>query len=91
MVGGYTAKILEVDLGERHVSQRPIDAEVAHHLIGGGGLGTKFLWVRTSPGMNLLEPGSPLMLLTGPLPPNTITFFITCSRLWILSILLTIW
>lgn len=67
MQGGYKGKILQVNLSAGKMTRQSIDMEQAMLLIGGRGLGTKFLWDRTKPGLDSLDECSPLYFLTGPL------------------------
>jgi aldehyde:ferredoxin oxidoreductase len=49
MVGGYTGKILEVDLTNSKVGTLPLDYGDASKFLGGRGLMNKLLWDRLTP------------------------------------------
>ncbi|NMC33840.1 MAG: aldehyde ferredoxin oxidoreductase family protein [Veillonellaceae bacterium] len=68
MSGGYTGKILEVDLtGRRHFFS-DTDRQAAAQFLGGRGMGIKTLWDRIpGPGLDPLSPENPLMFWPGPL------------------------
>lgn len=65
--GGYTGKLLRVDLTTSKIQASDEHLAFAHDFIGGRGLGSRLLWdllpARTDP----LAPENPLMFLTGPL------------------------
>ncbi len=65
--GGYTGKLLRVDLTGGKVSTSDEHLQYAQDFIGGRGLGARLLWETLSAGADPLAPSSPLMFLTGPL------------------------
>ncbi len=67
MSGGYTGKILEVDLTARKIKKTSLDAKEAQMFIGGRGLGAKWLWDRTKAGGHYLDPETPMCFIAGPL------------------------
>jgi aldehyde:ferredoxin oxidoreductase len=67
MAGGYTGKLLRVDLTTRATSSQEIDSDVLRKYIGGSGLGARFLYDETSAATDPLAPENPLIFLTGPL------------------------
>jgi len=67
MVGGYTGKLLYIDLCIQKIEEKPLDYEQARIFIGGRGLGAKILWDSTKAGNDPLGPHNPLIFLTGPL------------------------
>jgi len=66
MVGGYTGKILRVDLTEKAIEIQRLD-EGDRKYIGGSGLAAKILYKETSPGIDPLGPNNLLIFMTGPL------------------------
>ena len=67
MSGGYTGKILEVDLTTKKIKKTSLDMKEAQMFIGGRGLGAKWLWDRTKAGGSYLDPDTPICYMTGPL------------------------
>jgi aldehyde:ferredoxin oxidoreductase len=67
MVGGYTGKLLRVDLTRRSTSLEEVDSDTLRKYIGGSGLGARILYDETSAEMDPLSPENPLIFLTGPL------------------------
>ncbi|MBW2383950.1 MAG: aldehyde ferredoxin oxidoreductase family protein [Deltaproteobacteria bacterium] len=67
MIKGYAGRILEIDLGARRHSYRPLHEETARLYIGGKGYGTRLLYDMTEPGIDPLGPDNPLIFATGPL------------------------
>lgn len=65
--GGYTGKLLKIDLTTGKVQESDEHLRYAHDLIGGRGLGSRLLWEMLSAGADPLAPENPLMFLTGPL------------------------
>lgn len=73
--GGFTGKILWVDLAAQTVTEEPVPAEVYRKYVGGYGLGAYFIYTRTPPDADPLGPGNVLGfcpgLLTGTPAPFT--------------------
>jgi aldehyde:ferredoxin oxidoreductase len=67
MVGGYTGKILKVDLTREKVETKNLDMDFARKYIGGLGFGYRMLWDMVKPGLDPFLPENPLMFLLGPL------------------------
>ena len=68
MSGGYTGKVLEVDLTGRRHFLSDTDRQAATQFLGGRGMGIKALWERVrQPGLDPLLPENPLMFWPGPL------------------------
>ncbi len=65
--GGYTGRLLRVDLTTGKVNTSDEHLQYAEDLIGGRGLGARLLWESLPAGTDPLAPSSPLMFLTGPL------------------------
>jgi len=64
--GGYTSKILRIDLGNGSFSLEKPDDTVLRDYIGGEGLGTHYLYHEVAPGTDPLGPGNRIIFMTGP-------------------------
>ena len=68
MKGGYTGKILNVDLTTGKISQQDLPEEkVLRHWIGNWGLGLRMLYDMTPPGVRAVDPENPMIVLDAPL------------------------
>jgi len=67
MSGGYTGKILVVDLKNQSTKVEETNLDDARNFIGAKGLGAKILFDRLSPKTDPLSPENILMFTTGPL------------------------
>ena len=68
MAGGFTGKVLEIDLNRHQYSIIGTDLKAAEQYLGGRGLGIKTLWDRISTaGMDPLSPDNPLMFWASPI------------------------
>ena len=67
MSGGYTGKILRLDLGSLDYSLEKPDGDTLEKFIGGEGLGIKYLYDEVPPGSNSLGPDNTLIFMTGPM------------------------
>ncbi len=67
MVGGYTGKILNINLTDSSVEKTALNYDDARSFIGGRGLMNKLLWDRFKPGTGPFSEGNLLMIFTGPL------------------------
>ncbi|MBI4331361.1 MAG: aldehyde ferredoxin oxidoreductase family protein [Chloroflexi bacterium] len=67
MLGGYTGKILKVDLTSRSFQVENLDEQTARKYIGGEGLAAKILWDSTTAATDPLSPQNPLIFMTGPI------------------------
>ncbi len=65
--GGYTGKILRVDLTGERVTVEPLDYGEARRFIGGRGLAAKILFDELPSGTEPLSPENKLIFATGPL------------------------
>jgi aldehyde:ferredoxin oxidoreductase len=65
--GGYTGKILKVDLTRKEWKVEELDPKMAAAFLGGAGLGIKFLYDMLRPGVDPLSPENPLIFAPGPL------------------------
>jgi aldehyde:ferredoxin oxidoreductase len=81
MVGGYTGKILKVDVSDARVERVPVDLETARLFIGGRGLMNKLLWDLVEPGTGAFDPANPLMVFGGPITgmPSSANVVIRCK------------
>ena len=72
MVGGYSGKLLRVDLTAGTCKPGPLPSEdVLRKYIGGIGLGMRLLMDETPAHVKATDPEAPLMLMTGPLSGTT--------------------
>ncbi|MGA1793170.1 MAG: aldehyde ferredoxin oxidoreductase family protein, partial [Thermoplasmatota archaeon] len=67
MTGGYTGRVLTIDLGNRTTMVDDTDMEAARNFIGAKGLGAKILFDRLPPNTDPFSPENLLMFTTGPL------------------------
>lgn len=68
MKGGYTGKILNVDLTTGKISQQGLPEEkVLRDWIGNWGLGLRMLYDMTPPGVRAVDPENPMIFLNAPL------------------------
>jgi aldehyde:ferredoxin oxidoreductase len=67
MYGGYTDKILRVDLSRQRTEIQQLDENLAKNYVGGSGIGAKFLYDETTGQTDPLSPENPLIFMTGPL------------------------
>jgi aldehyde:ferredoxin oxidoreductase len=66
VVGGYTGKILEIDLGTGKIGTRSIEEENKIKFLGGGGLAAKIFFDFFDMKVDPLSPVNPLIVMTGP-------------------------
>ena len=66
MPGGYTGKILRVDLDRLETREETPDNAILHDFIGGEGLGIKYLYDEVPPHTDPLGPDNRLIFMTGP-------------------------
>ncbi len=67
MKGGYTGKILEVDLTKNSTKSLPLNDDDAKMFIGGRGLMNKLLWDRLEPMTQGFDEANQIMFFPGPL------------------------
>lgn len=68
MLGGYTGKILRVNLTKKTIKEEPLpDESVLRKYIGGLGLGLRMLYAEVPPNVKPLDPENKLFFMTGPL------------------------
>jgi aldehyde:ferredoxin oxidoreductase len=65
--GGYTGRILEVNLTSGKVSKTSVDDETLRKFLGGSGLAAKLFLDRVSPEVEPLSAQNTLFIMTGPL------------------------
>ncbi len=66
-MGGYTGRMLHIDLGSKTTSIEETDLDDARDFIGAKGLGAKLLFDRLPAGTDPLSPENLLMFTSGPL------------------------
>ncbi len=64
---GWAGKILDINLTDGTVKERPLDREIAYQFLGGRGLGARLLWDLVGPEIEPLDPENVLIFATGPL------------------------
>ena len=75
--GGYTGKLLRVDLTSRELREEKLSDETLRKFLGGSSLGAKILYDELDPSVGPLDPDNLLIFLTGPL---TGTMCPSCGR-----------
>ncbi|MFC1983011.1 aldehyde ferredoxin oxidoreductase family protein [Chloroflexota bacterium] len=65
--GGYTGKVLRVDLTNERISQENLDEATLRKYLGGTTLGAKYLLEEVLPGTEWSDPENRLMIFSGPL------------------------
>lgn len=76
--GGYTGKILTVDLASGSFGEMPVTDELAEGYLGGRGFAAKILYDELAPGIDPLGPDNKILFVTG---PATGTLVPTASRI----------
>jgi aldehyde:ferredoxin oxidoreductase len=64
--GGYTGKILRIDLSDKTSKEEPLPEEMARDFIGGAGFGIKYLFDEVKAGTNPLGKDNKLIFAPGP-------------------------
>jgi len=67
LVGGYTGRVLFVNLTTREIEEEELKEKLCRGYIGGYGVGARILYTRQKGGVDALGPGNMLGFLTGPL------------------------
>ncbi len=67
MMGGWTGRILRVDLTRRKTFVEELSPKMAVDFLGGRGFAVKILWDELRPGIDPLSPDNLLIFATGPL------------------------
>jgi len=80
--GGYTGRILEVDLTNRLVSEKPLSSDLVTGYIGGRGFTSRIQYDGITPSVDPLGPENILVFATGPLTgsgvPASSRFVVAC-------------
>ncbi len=66
MAGGYAGRLGFVDLTRGEVKIEKLDSKLAHHFVGGCGLGARILFERQRGGVDPLGPDNIIGFVTGP-------------------------
>jgi aldehyde:ferredoxin oxidoreductase len=67
MIGGWTGKVLRVDLTHGKITTEPLREDWAREYVGGRGLGARYLWEEGDPQVDPLSPENKLLFVNGPL------------------------
>jgi aldehyde:ferredoxin oxidoreductase len=70
--GGYTGKMLRVNLTDKTTREENLPTEMAKDFIGGAGFGIKLLYDEVKPGTDPLSPGNKLIFAPGPFTGTTV-------------------
>ena len=70
--GGYTGKILRVNLTDQTAKEEELSLEIAKDFIGGAGFGIKYLFDEVKGGTDPLGPENKLIFASGPFSGTTI-------------------
>jgi len=70
--GGYTGKILRINLSQSTAKDEKLPPDVAKDFIGGAGLGIKYLFDELDAGTDPLGPGNKLIFSVGPFTGTSI-------------------
>ncbi len=70
--GGYTGKILRVNLTDKRTKEEKLPVEIARDFIGGAGFGVKFLYDEVKAGTNPLGLENKLIFAPGPFTGTTV-------------------
>jgi aldehyde:ferredoxin oxidoreductase len=71
--GGYTGKILRINLTDQTIKKEKLPLRVAEDFIGGAGFGIKLLYDEVKPGIDPLSPENKLFFALGPLTGTTVS------------------
>ena len=67
MIGGYTGRILRINLSNGSIATKKTDITTAYNFLGGRGYAAKILYDELRPGIDPLGPKNKLIFMTGPL------------------------
>jgi aldehyde:ferredoxin oxidoreductase len=70
--GGYTGKVLRINLTNQTAGEEELPLEVASNFIGGAGFGIKYLFDEVKPDADPLGPENKLIFASGPFSGTTI-------------------
>ncbi len=83
MNGGYTGKLLFVDLTAKKIEARDLNEELARNFVGGYGIGARVLYTMIKPGSDPLGPENVIGFVPGPLTgsgaPLTGRYTVVCK------------
>ena len=71
-MGGYTGKVLRVDLTSRALTEESLPDQTLRKFIGGVGLGAKIIYDEVPMNVGSLDPENRLVFMTGPLTGTTV-------------------
>lgn len=74
MLGGYTGKMLFVDLTNNKIEEKEVTQELAEKFLGGYGIGAKILYDMMPAGTDPLGPESVMGFITGPVTATKALF-----------------
>ena len=72
MLGGYTGRLLRVDLSEKSIKVEELSESVLKALVGGKGLGAWLLYRELRPKIDPLGPENEIAFLTGPVSATAV-------------------
>jgi len=75
--GGFSGKILRVNLSKRKITEEELKQELVEQFLGGRGLGARMLFEEVGANIDPLEPDNKLIFATGPLNGTKVP---SCSR-----------
>jgi aldehyde:ferredoxin oxidoreductase len=70
--GGYTGKVLRINLTDQTATKEDLPLEVAKNFIGGAGFGIKYLFDEVKAGTDPLGPDNKLIFASGPLSGTSV-------------------
>jgi aldehyde:ferredoxin oxidoreductase len=70
--GGYTGKVLRINLTDQTAKEEALPFEIAKDFIGGAGFGIKYLFDEVPAGADALGPDNKLIFASGPLSGTTV-------------------
>jgi aldehyde:ferredoxin oxidoreductase len=77
-IGGYTGKILYINLTERSAEEKSLNLDIARKFLGGRGLGAYFLLKELKPHIDPLSPENKVIFATSPLNGTEAPSFVKC-------------
>src|SRR3989304_2609230 len=66
-MGGYTGKLLRINLSTKEIKREKLDFDYAKDFIGGSGLGIRYAYDEIKPWIEPLSPENKIFFMTGPL------------------------
>ena len=74
MVGGYTGKLLFIDLTNKKIKEENLDENLARKFLGGYGIGSKIIYEKQKAGIDPFGEDNILGILAGPLTGTNLPF-----------------